>query len=274
MSEKTGRIFDIKRMAVHDGPGIRTTVFFKGCPLRCIWCHNPEGLSAKKQLAFMEEKCINCGKCVPICPSGVHVFLDDALMHHIEKCTACSRCEAVCRGKALKLYGYDITVDELTNKLLRDRDFYDGSGGGVTLSGGECLMQAAFVAELLKRLREEGIHTAVDTCGYVGRKALDMVIPFTDLFLYDVKAINEDVHVACTGKSNKSILENLKYLDSLAVNIEIRFPSVPGYNDGELSAVREFADSLETKPYVKVLDYHSFSVSKYTSLGMEYKCND
>ncbi len=272
MEVKTARMFDIKRMAVHDGPGIRTTVFFKGCPLNCLWCHNPEGLSAKKQLSFLSEKCVGCGKCIDVCPSGVHKISDGAPIHNIGDCMACGACETVCRGRALKLYGYDVTVDELFLKLLRDRDFYEKSGGGVTLSGGECLLQADFCSELLKRLKESGIHTAVDTCGFVSRNTLDKVIPYTDIFLYDVKAVNEDVHIAYTGKSNKLILDNLRYLDSTGKAIEIRVPVVPIYNDGELAAIHELVKSINGNIKIKELKYHSISASKWSSLGLEYKC--
>lgn len=272
MEVKTARIFDIKRMAVHDGPGIRTTVFFKSCPLNCLWCHNPEGLSAKKQLSFMSEKCVGCGKCIDVCPYGVHKISNGAPSHNIGDCMSCGACEAVCRGRALKLYGYDITVDELFEKLLRDRDFYERSGGGVTLSGGECLLQADFCGELLKMLKESGIHTAVDTCGFVSRGTLDKVIPYTDIFLYDVKAVNEDVHIACTGKSNTLILDNLRYLDSIGKAIEIRVPVVPGYNDGELAAIHKLIESINRDIKIKELKYHGISASKWSSLGLVYKC--
>ena len=183
----TATIFEIKRFAVHDGDGIRTTVFFKGCPLRCVWCHNPEGLTAKPQTAYYAHKCIGCGECQK------QNFTTES-----------------CLGEARVLYGREITVDELLPILLEDKDFYENSGGGVTLSGGECLMQADFCAELLKRLKENGIHTAVDTCGFAPEEALDKVLPFTDTFLYDIKAYDEDVHIRCTGRSNLQILENLK----------------------------------------------------------------
>ena len=185
-------IFEIKRFAVHDGDGIRTTVFFKGCPLRCVWCHNPEGLSAIPQTAHYSHKCIGCGECKKegFGPSD-------------------------CLGEAYTVYGREVLADELLPLLLEDRDFYENSGGGVTLSGGECLIYADFCAELLRRLKAEGIHTAVDTCGYVSREALDKVIPYTDVFLYDIKAADESVHIKCTGVSNRRIIENLRYLDSL-----------------------------------------------------------
>ena len=185
----TATIFEIKRFAVHDGDGIRTTVFFKGCPLRCVWCHNPEGLSAKYEVGFYEHKCIGCGEC-----KKDNFEVSD------------------CLGNARVEYGKEISVCEMLPLLLEDKEFYDNSEGGVTLSGGECLIQADFCAELLKELKRLGIHTAVDTCGFVSRNALDKVIPYTDVFLYDIKAYDEDIHIRCTGVSNKQILENLKYL--------------------------------------------------------------
>lgn len=158
-------IFDIKRFAVHDGDGIRTTVFFKGCPLKCVWCHNPEGISYMPQLAYYENKCVSCGECVEICPQKAHGIEKGRHSFDRNKCILCGECEKMCLGEALKLYGKEMTIDELMPLLLEDKDFYTTSGGGVTLSGGECLMQADFCAELLKKLKSENINTAVDTCG-------------------------------------------------------------------------------------------------------------
>ena len=239
-------IFEIKRFAVHDGDGIRTTVFFKGCPLRCVWCHNPEGLSLAPQTARYEHKCIGCGECKK------EGFTPED-----------------CLGEATVLYGKEVTVEELLPLLLEDKDFFENSGGGVTLSGGECLMQADFCAELLKRLKENGIHTAVDTCGLAARGALDKVIPYTDIFLYDVKAYDEDVHIKCTGVSNKQIIENLKYLDSLGKDIEIRIPYVPGYNDGQIKKIADFLSTLQSITKIRVLPYHNYAGSKYKALNIE-----
>lgn len=243
---KTALISDIKRFAVHDGPGIRTTVFFKGCPLKCRWCHNPEGISFKPQLAFYENKCIGCGECKK------------------DGFTAQD-----CLGEARVLYGKETTVEELLPSLLEDKDFYETSGGGVTLSGGECLCQGDFCAELLQALKNEGIHTAVDTCGFVARDALHKVIPYTDIFLYDIKAIDEDVHIKCTGQSNKIILENIRYLDSLGKAIEVRIPYVPEYNADQIEKIAEFLRALKNVQAVKVLPYHNYAGSKYAALDME-----
>ena len=241
-----GKIFEIKRFAVHDGDGIRTTVFFKGCPLRCVWCHNPEGLSFDTQEAFYAHKCIGCGECKK------YGFSVEA-----------------CLGEARVLYGREVTACELLPILLEDVEFYKNSGGGVTLSGGECLMQADFCAELLKRLKEENIHTAVDTCGFVSKESLAKVIPYTDVFLYDLKAYDEDVHVKCTGQSNRKILENLKYLDECGKDIEIRIPYVPEYNSDQMEKIACFLANLKHITKIRILSYHNYVDSKYAALDIE-----
>lgn len=263
------KIVEIKRFAVHDGDGIRTTVFFKGCPLNCLWCHNPESIDFKPQLAFYENKCTLCGECIAECERDCHSIKDGIHTFKREKCKECGKCEKACINEALKLYGYEMSVDELMPLLLEDRDFYENSGGGVTLSGGECLMQADFCRELLKKLKENGIHTAVDTCGFVSRDALDKVIPYTDIFLYDIKAYDEDVHIKCTGQSNKIILENLRYIDSCGKKTEIRIPYVPVYNDNQIEKIAQFLSELKNCMKVRVLSYHNYAGSKYTSLDME-----
>ena len=262
-------ISDIKRFAVHDGDGIRTTVFFKGCPLKCRWCHNPEGISRKPQLSYIAKKCIQCGACIDRCPAGAHQFFPEGHVFHRDRCLSCGSCVEECLGQALKLYGREITVDELMPYLLADADFYESSGGGVTLSGGEPLMQASFCRELLERLKKEDIRTAVDTCGYASRQAVEAVMPYTDLFLYDLKAVDEEIHKRCTGVSNRPILENLRYINSCGKNVEIRIPYVPGMNDGEIERMGGFLKDLSAVRCVKVLPYHGFAASKYEALGME-----
>ena len=242
----TGRISNIKRFAVHDGDGIRTTLFFKGCPLKCLWCHNPESIAFQPQIAFYENKCIGCGAC-----KKAGFTPED------------------CLGEARVFYGRDVTAEELLPQPLEDRDFFETSGGGVTLSGGECLCQADFCAELLAKLKKEGIHTAVDTCGFVQKEAFDKVLPYTDLFLYDIKAFDEDVHIRCTGQSNRRILENLQYIDDRGKAIEIRIPYVPDYNDTQMEKIAAFLKTLKNIKAVKVLPYHNYAGSKYRALGME-----
>ncbi len=261
-------IFEIKRFAVHDGDGIRTTVFFKGCPLRCRWCHNPEGLSDKPELAYYAHKCIGCGECARVCPAGAHSIGDGIHGFDRTKCIACGKCAEACFSDALTLYGKEMTVEELVPVLLEDREFFENSGGGVTLSGGECLVHADFCAELLKALKAEGVHTAVDTCGFVSKAALDKVMPYTDIFLYDLKAFDEDVHIRCTGFSNKVILENLRCLDACGKKAEIRIPFVPGYNDDQMEKLAAFLKTLGNITAVRVLPYHNYAGSKYQALDI------
>ncbi len=263
----TANITDIKRFAVHDGEGIRTTVFFKGCSLRCVWCHNPEGLISDHQLAFYSHKCVSCGECAKTCMAhtlrgGIHT-LDRAA------CMVCEKCAELCPTDALKVYGKIMTVDEIFSIIIKDKEFYKSSGGGVTLSGGECLMQADASAELLKICCDNGINTAVDTSGYASRQALDKVIPYTGTFLFDIKAYDENVHIKCTGVSNSLILENLCYLDNIGAKIEIRVPYVPTYNDGELEKISEFVNTLQNVIRVRILPYHNLAGSKYGALGLK-----
>lgn len=260
-------ITNIKRFAVHDGDGIRTTVFFKGCPLKCRWCHNPEAISPQKQLAFYKHKCVGCGRCANICRcheviGGVHVF-------NRKKCIACGKCTAICPNDALELFGRDVSAGEICDILLKDKSFYDESGGGITLSGGECLLQSKACREILKEMKHADIHTAVDTCGFVSKNAIDDVLDYTDVFLYDIKAIDEDVHIRCTGYSNKLILDNLRYIDSCSKKIEIRIPCVPEYNMGQLEKIAEFLSDFKNIVRVRTLPYHNYAASKYAALDME-----
>ncbi len=263
------KIFEIKRFALHDGDGIRTTVFFKGCPLKCVWCHNPEGLSGDAQLAYFSHKCIGCGECVLACPNGAHTIEGGTHRFYREKCIACGCCEAVCLGDALTFYGKEYTVEDLLPILLQDKDFYDNSEGGVTLSGGECLLYADFCAELLKRLKENGVRTAVDTSGMVSKSAFDKVLPYTDVFLYDVKALDADTHKQCTGYTNEQILGNLLYLNEKGASVEIRIPYVPQLNDDEMEEIGAYLSGLQCITKVRVLAYHNLAGTKYASIGLE-----
>ncbi len=254
---------------MHDGDGIRTTFFLKGCPLRCVWCHNPETFLAKKQFAFMQDKCVSCGKCTQLCDAniidnGKHIFLRD-------NCILCEKCVELCPVGAFKVYGESMTEEELLNIALEDKKFYDTSGGGVTLSGGECLLFPDFCESFLKKLKNNGINTAVDTCGYVDFAVFEKVMPYTDTFLYDIKAIDENVHKKCTGVSNKLILENLKKLDEKGAQIEVRIPFVPRLNDKEIPKIGEFLATFKNLKGVRILKYHNMAGSKYSSLGFENK---
>ena len=262
-------VFEIKRFAVHDGDGIRTTVFLKGCPLKCLWCHNPEGLYTPKILAYYEHKCILCGECASVCQRGAHRIEEGKHIFDREKCIGCGECESACFADALKLYGKEMSAEELIPILSEDKEFYENSGGGVTVSGGECLLYPDFVAELLSWLKAIGINTAVDTSGAVPREAIDKVLPYTDTFLYDIKAVSSEVHKRCTGRSNAMVIDNLKYISSLGKRIEIRYPFVPGFNDGEAEDIAKLISELETVVGIRVLPYHNYAGSKYAALGME-----
>ena len=267
-------VIEIKRFAVHDGDGIRTTLFLKGCPLRCLWCHNPEGLKRSPEIAFYADKCISCLECIRVCPTGAHIARDGSHLFLREICTGCGNCEPVCLGEAIKFYGRSMSPDDLLPILLEDRDFYVSSGGGVTLSGGECLTHPEFCAELLEKLKQNGIRTAVDTCGFVPRAALDRVLPYTDTFLYDVKAVDEATHIRCTGQSNRTILENLRHLDACGASIEVRIPFVPERNSGEIDAIGKLLVTLKSLTKVRVLPYHNYAGSKYRALGISHTLPD
>ena len=200
MSNTTANIFDIQRNSFVDGPGIRTTVFFKGCNLHCTWCHNPESQSAKPEMMFYKNKCTGCGKCREKCPNA------------LEKCELCGKCTIYCPHDAREICGKEYTVDEVLKEILKDKTFYDNSGGGVTFSGGECMLQIDFLEEILKECKKNGIHTAVDTAGHVPFEFFERIIPYTDLFLYDVKCFDSDKHRQYTGVENQLILKNLKRL--------------------------------------------------------------
>lgn len=263
-----GYILEYKRFAVHDGDGIRTTLFLKGCPLACRWCHNPEGISFKPELAYLAHKCVGCGEC-GVCPEGAHIF-DGGHTFVREKCTACGKCADECLGEALTLYGKKISAEEAAEILCLDRDFFVSSGGGVTLSGGEPLMQPEFTAEVFRLVKEQGISTALDTCGYAKKSALDTVLPYTDKVLFDIKAARSDTHEKYTGKPNEPILENLRYISSRGIPIEIRIPLIPGVNDGELDEIGKILAPLERITAVRVLPYHGYAATKYESLGLTY----
>ena len=264
----TATLMDVKRFAVHDGPGIRTTLFLKGCTLKCIWCHNPEGISPQKQLAYYGHKCIGCGECVKICEVGAHQLTTAGHLFLREKCIGCGKCEPACLGNALSFFGRPINVEEAYRIVTEDAVFYRETGG-VTVSGGEPLCNSAFIFDLFTSLKAAGIHTAVDTCGNIPWENFEKVLPVTDLFLFDVKHIAPDAHKKLTGADNLRILDNLQRLSAAGSAIEIRMPLVPQSNDDEetLRGIGSFLQPLNITK-MKILPYHSMARSKYDALGM------
>ena len=271
-----GLIFNIQRFSIHDGPGIRTTAFFKGCNLRCFWCHNPESLSPSQDLQFFEKKCMGCGACFKACPTGAHQTKDGAHRIDRERCTCCGACAGVCPTEALSIAGKNYSVDELVKQLMQDKPFYETSGGGITLSGGEALLQADFALEVLKVCKENGVHTAVDTAGLVPWASIQSVLPYTDLFLYDIKAFDPATHKAATRADNRLILKNLQKLGETGANIWVRMPVIPNTNDSEqnIRAIAQFIKPIQGISKVELLPFHRLGSGKYTSLSLSYGAND
>lgn len=263
-----GRVLQIERLCVHDGPGIRSTVYLKGCPLHCRWCHNPESISPEREIGFRATRCIGCGACAEVCPTGAHVLADGVHVFNRELCTACGKCVEACLPGALELYGRDLSAEEVAAAVLADRTFYAESGGGCTLSGGEPLMQAEFCAEVFRLLKAADIHCAIDTSGAVAWERFETVLPHTDMFLYDLKHVDDLMYREHTGSSSRPILDNLHHLAGRDVPIEIRIPLVPGFNaDGpSIAAIGELLSGLPSIVGVRLLPYH-LARQKYALVG-------
>jgi len=260
-----GVIFDIKRFALHDGPGIRTTVFLKGCPLACRWCHNPESISPRPEIALYAERCIACGNCRAVCPrlEGRQGLAPDVIIGGL--CDECGLCVPTCYAGAVEMAGTTATVDEVVAEVLKDGPFYETSGGGATLSGGEPTMQFAFCRSLLAAMKDAGLHTALDTCGYIQWERLQELLPLVDLFLYDIKVVSRAKHERWTGRDNRLILDNLKRLSQAGASIQIRFPAVPGVNSArrDLEQLARLVTALQPPPEVALLPYHLLGSNKY-----------
>ncbi|HLO32344.1 MAG TPA: glycyl-radical enzyme activating protein [Anaerolineales bacterium] len=271
----TGRIFDIKKYAIHDGPGIRTTVFFQGCPLSCWWCHNPESQPRMSALIYRANRCIVCGECAAVCPHNA-IHINDRAVTDRSKCDVCGTCAETCYQRAREVSGREVTVGEVMAEIERDVPFYDQSGGGVTFSGGEPLIQRSFLFALLRLCREREIHTVVDTSGYTTWKALESICQLVDLFLYDLKLMDEKRHLQYTGVSNRPILNNLKLLAEHGHSIHVRIPLVPGVNDDDENLRRsgELLGSLPNLSGVELMGYHDIAAAKYEALGLAYRLSE
>jgi pyruvate formate lyase activating enzyme len=272
-----GRLFAIKRFALHDGPGIRTTVFLKGCPLHCPWCHNPEGVSFERQLAFYPHLCIACDKCYDACPTEALRKRRSPMEDYDNgKCSLCGQCVEACPAAAIEMIGQDASADEIMRVVERDRAFYENSGGGMTVSGGEPLAQPDFTAELLSRAKALGIHTVLDTCGLAPYEVLDKCLQFTDHVYYDIKVVDDERHRRWTGTSNRLILDNLRTLGVSGKPLTLRIPLVKGLNDSpeDISGLSDLVVCLPVLTNlhrVEIIPYHRIGEGKYKSLGLDHK---
>lgn len=260
-------IFDIQRFSLHDGPGIRTVIFFKGCPLRCVWCQNPESLNPYKEIAFYENKCINSGKCITMCKQH-SIKLDNINMIDRSTCDACGACADACPSSAIKVVGRYYTAKELLEEVLKDKPFFDQSEGGVTFSGGEPALHHRFLKAFIEMCNKQGIHTAMETCGYFNMAVMQDTIKLVDLILYDIKIFDETKHIKFTGKTNKIIFENLKRLVTVAKNVVPRMPIIPQYTADEENIV-SIAHVLMSLGFRKIylLPYHAMGEAKIKPIG-------
>lgn len=268
----TGLIFNIQRYSIHDGPGIRTLVFLKGCPLRCEWCANPESQLGHPEIIVVPNRCIGCGKCIAICPEKAITSTPIGNVINRSRCTVCGICVEHCFAEALQIMGTTKTAYDVLQDIEGDDIFYQHSGGGVTISGGEPFTQAKFTFSLLKLCKERGLNTAVETSGFTSYEIIEACLPYTDLFLYDIKHLDCDIHKQHTGVENSLIIDNARRLAAKGANLTVRLPVIPGFNDSEENLVNtvEFVKEIGVTE-MHLLPYHRFGEQKYRQLGREYK---
>ena len=270
-------VFDLQKFALHDGPGIRTTVFLKGCPLNCVWCHNPESKNAKSQLGFLEKNCTGCGKCREVCQNGVHSFTRDG-RHKVDysRCIQCGRCVKACLNHSLKIYGKRMDSEAILEEVLKDKDFFLRSGGGLTVSGGEPMMQFENLKELLKKAKEKGLHVCLDTCGQAPTEKYEKIAEYVDLFLFDYKVTDTQEHKKYTGADNRLILKNLDYLCRKGKSVYLRCPIIPGINDNDTHyrGIVELSQKYDSIEQVNLMTYHDMAKGKAAQIGTVYELAD
>lgn len=270
---RTGTIFNIQKFSVHDGPGIRTTVFMKGCPLECLWCANAESMNPNSEPGFIRSRCDNCEKCLEICPEkAIYTDSNNDIQFNRDRCNACGECVAVCSPRAISIYGRRVTIDEVFKEISKDKTFYEGSSGGITASGGEPLQQADFVASLFQKCKENGIETCLDTSGYSNPDKFREVLAFTDYILYDIKHMDSDSHKHFTGVINNLILVNAAISAESGIPMLFRIPLIKEVNDTEanIRETAEFIKQLGNNGTIELLPYHRLGIGKYQTLNKSY----
>ncbi|MEG0086243.1 MAG: glycyl-radical enzyme activating protein [Niameybacter sp.] len=269
----SGTVFDIQRLCVHDGPGIRTTVFLKGCSLQCFWCHNPESLKHHKELMFFSEKCMQCKECIERCPEGVHTLENGEHLLDRTKCKTCGACASHCMTKALSMAGVTMTVEEVMEEVMKDVEFYKTSNGGVTFSGGEALLQIDFLEAVLRACKQNSLHVTIETAGNVKWEHFERILPHVDLFLYDIKMMDSLKHKQYVGADNARCLSNVEQLIKRGKNIIVRVPVIPDINDHDkdIEAITNFVKHINKEIPLELLPFHKMGQTKYESLGLDYE---